>query len=161
MPESKKQIKDEKEQGTEDETVQNISVKGIRKDVYDKVSQIAKATGKTLGEVTNEAYKSMIGAFDGLGNISRNFKQGLVGGMAKYIENIKNVDISGKDLEEIGHKTVFKNIDTLTLTDVNDETFDKYVDAIINVKKVIIPATLRKSRVILKCSYVDAIELGK
>jgi hypothetical protein len=161
MSDQKKQIKDEKEQEKEDETVQNISVKGIRKDVYDKVSQIARTTGKTLGEVTNEAYKSLIGAFDGFGNISRNFKDGLTSGMAKYIENIKNVEISRKDLEEIGHKTVFKNIDALTLTDVDDDTFDRYVDAIINVKKVSIPATLRKSKVILKCSYVDAIESGK
>jgi len=162
MADQKKVNKDEKEEKTQEgENTQNISVKGIKKDVYDKVSQIARITGKTLGEVTNEAYKSLIGAFDGAGHISRNFREGLSGTMSRYVENIKNLDITKKDLEEIGHKTVFKNIDTLVLVDVDDETFDRYIDAIINVKSLSIPASLRKSKVLLKCSYVDTISQGK
>ncbi len=162
MTDQKKANKEEKEEKTqEEEHTQNISVKGIKKDVYDKVSQIAKVTGRTLGEVTNEAYKSLIGAFDGAGHISRNFREGLAGSVSRYVENIKNLDLTKKDLEEIGHKTVFKNIDNLVLVDVDDETFDRYVDAIINVKVLSIPVSLKKSKVLLKCSYVDSITQGK
>lgn len=162
MTDQKKANKEEKEEKTqEEEHTQNISVKGIKRDVYDKVSQIAKVTGRTLGEVTNEAYKSLIGAFDGAGHISRNFIEGLSGSVSRYVENIKNLDLTRKDLEEIGHRTVFKNIDNLVLVDVDDETFDRYVDAIINVKILSIPASLKKSKVLLKCSYVDSITQGK
>ena len=159
MVDKKETNKEERTQ--EGENTQNISVKGIRKDIYDKVSQIARLTGKTLGEVTNEAYKSLIGAFDGAGHITRNFREGLAGSVSKYVENIKNLDLTKKDLQEIGHKTVLKNIDNLVLVDVDDETFDKYVDAIINVKRLSIPVSLRKSKVLLKCSYVDSISQEK
>lgn len=162
MVDQKKGSREEKDQESDEgENIQNISVKGIKKDVYNKVSQIARLTGRTLGEVTNEAYKSLIGAFDGFEHISRNFREGLAGSVPKYVENIKTLEISKKDVEEIGRKTVFRNIESLAFSDINDESFDKYVDAIINVKKLTIPSTLKKSKVLLKCSYVDSIEQGK
>ncbi|KJE48693.1 MULTISPECIES: hypothetical protein [Acidiplasma] len=148
-----------KEEDAEDETVirKTISIKGVSSDLYKRIQKLSSDTGKTIGQITDEAYRSFVGSIDNAKHLSDNFIKGLKEGSSEYIENIKDLDISGKDLEEIGRKIVFKNIENLTFTDITGEQFDKYVISIINVKNVIIPKTLSKAKVILRCNFVDKI----
>jgi hypothetical protein len=46
----------QKEEGEKE----NISIKGIQKNVYDKVKNLARETGKTVGDLTNDAFKGVI-----------------------------------------------------------------------------------------------------
>ena len=143
----------------ENEEKKDISVKGVSRDVYGMVLKVARDTGRTLGEITNDAYKAFLSTASGAKQISKSFMAGASQGLPKYVENIKNLSMDKKDLEDIGHKVVFRNIDSLDLKDVDDETFDKYVDSITNVKVLRISKPLSKAKVVLKCNFVNNIEI--
>ena len=42
--------------------------------------------------------------------------EGLAGSVSRYVENIKNLDLTKKDLEEIGHRTFELFIQALTIS---------------------------------------------
>ena len=147
----------EREESKETEDKKDISIKGVSKDIYRRVLNLARDTGKTLGEVTNDAYKTFLATASGARQISKNFVEGATQNMPKYIENIKNLSVDKNDLAEIGHKVAFSNIDTLELAGIDNETFDRYVDSITNVKTLKIDKHLSKAKVLVKCSFVDNI----
>ncbi len=134
-----------------------ISIKGVSADLYNRIQKISNETGKTIGQVTDEAYKSFVGSVNSAKNISQGFLNGIKEGSSKFIENIKELEITGTDLEEIDRKIIFKNIDILTFKDIDNDTFDKYVNSIVVVKTIIIPKTVSKARVLLKSNFVDKI----
>lgn len=150
---------EEKKKGAKEKTEERktVSIKGVGSEVYERMMRKARDSGKTLGEVTTEAYRTFLGTVEGVRNVSTNLIEGAKSAMPKYIENIKQLEISSKDLHEIGHKVSFRNIEELTLTDVDDEDFEKYVFLIVNVKSLKIPSKLKKSRVLLKSNFVDRI----
>ena len=134
-----------------------ISIKGVSADLYNRIQKISNETGKTIGQVTDEAYKSFVGSVNSAKNISQGFLNGIKEGSSKFIENIKELEITGADLKEIDRKIIFKNIDVLIFKDIDNETFDKYVNSIVVVKNIIIPKTVSKARVLLKSNFVDKI----
>ncbi len=136
-----------------------ISIKGVSADLYNRIQKISNETGKTIGQVTDEAYKSFVGSVNNARNISQGFLNGIKEGSSRFIENIKELEITGADLKEINRKIIFKNIDVLTLKDIDNDTFDKYVNSIVMVKNIIIPKTLSKAKVILKSNFVDKITI--
>ncbi|MCY0851628.1 MAG: hypothetical protein OWQ34_02690, partial [Thermoplasma acidophilum] len=104
----------EKEKKDEEETKKiTISVKGIRDDVYRNVSELARHTGKTIGEITNDAYRTFLGTVEGVRNISQNFIEGAKGAISRYIDNFKKLEITADDLKDLGQKVAFRNIDEL------------------------------------------------
>ncbi len=150
----------EKENKKEDEQTEkiSISVKGVRDDIYRRVSQVAKETGKTVGEITNDAYRTFLGGIENVRNISQSFVDGAKSVVPRYIDNFKNLEITGKDLRDFGQKVSFRNIEELTFTDVSEEDFERYVAYIDGVKVLKIPKTIRKATAIKKSTFVDKIE---
>lgn len=149
---------EEKKKGAkEKEEKKSVSIKGVGSDAYERMMKFARDSGKTLGEVTTEAYRTFLGTIEGVRNVSVNILEGAKSAMPKYVENMKKLEITQKDLQDIGHKVTFRNIDELTFVDVDNETFDKYVYMIINVKKLNIPSKLTKTKVLLKSNFVDSV----
>lgn len=149
----------ENETTPEDEKIvrKTISIKGVSADLYKRIQKISNDTGKTIGQVTDEAYKSFMGTVENAKRLSDGFVKGMKEGSSQYIENIKELEITGDDLQEIGRKIIFKNIDTLTFKNIDNDMFDRYVNAIIMVKTVNIPKSVSKARVLLKGSFIDRI----
>ena len=116
-----------KEETENEETKQNISVKGVRKDIYGRILKLTRDTGQTLGEITNEAYRTFLSGVEGAKHLSKNFIEGATKGSVKYIENIKTLTINGEDLAEISTKIVFRNIDTLIFEDISTDDSTKHV----------------------------------
>ncbi|AAT43860.1 hypothetical protein [Picrophilus oshimae] len=139
--------------------IRTISVKGVSSDIYKKIHKIAMETGKTIGQITDEAYKNFISSVENARTISQSFMDGLKQGSSQYIENIKELEISKVDLEELNRKVIFRNIDNLTLKDLDNDSFDRYVSGIIQVKNLNIPKKLSKAKVIVKCNFVDKINV--
>lgn len=135
----------------------NVSIKGVKKDVYKRMMHLARDTGKTLGELTNDAYRTFIGTIDGARNVSQSFVEGTKSSRVTVIENIRNLSLSLEDLQEIGHKVDLRNIDDLELTDIDGEAFDKYVSSITGIKNLTIPASLKKAKVLMKARFIDNI----
>jgi hypothetical protein len=149
----------EEDSTQEDEKIvrKTISIKGVSADLYKKIQSISTQTGKTIGQVTDDAYRSFMGTVENAKRLSDGFVKGMKEGSSQYIENIKELEITGDDLKEIGRKIIFKNIDSLTFKNIDSETFDKYVNAIIMVKTVTIPKTVSKAKLLLKGSFIDKI----
>ncbi|MGC8608555.1 MAG: hypothetical protein ACP5UV_01650, partial [Thermoplasmata archaeon] len=122
------------------------------------VNKIAKETGKTIGEITNDAYRTFLGSIENVKSISQNFMEGAKSVVPRYIDNFKNLEISGKDLRDFGQKVSFRNIEELIFTDVSEEDFEKYVAYIDGVKVLKIPKSIRKATAIKKSTFVDKIE---
>ena len=153
---NEEEIKREQEE-TDEKPKQNISVKGVRKDLYDKVLKFTRESGKTLGDITNEAYRGFLATVEGAKHLSRNFVEGAIRGDIKYIENIKNLTIDKRDFDELNVKVAFKNIDTLTFAGISTEDLTKYVETISNVKTIVIPRGVSKAALLLRSTYVDEI----
>ncbi|MEM0139485.1 MAG: hypothetical protein QXZ44_02595 [Ferroplasma sp.] len=149
----------ENEENSEDEKVnrKTISIKGVSVDLYKKIQQMSNDTGKTIGQVTDEAYRAFTGSIENAKHISDSFVKGLKEGSSHIIENIKELEITGDDLKELNRKIIFKNIDELTFKNIDNETFDKYVNSIIMVKVVSIPKSLSKAKVLMKGNFIDKI----
>ena len=134
-----------------------ISVKGVSKDIYDRMSRIARETGRTIGEVTNDAYRVFIGTFEGALGISREFIKGAKSTHVYVVSNIKKLEMSGEDIKELGGRVSFRNIESLTFKDISQEDFDSRVDSILQVRKLTLPHGIKKSSVVVKCDFVDNI----
>ncbi|GGM74571.1 hypothetical protein GCM10007108_10640 [Thermogymnomonas acidicola] len=151
MPEEEKK---QDEQG-EGKTV--ISIKGVRKDIYQRMMRLARDTGKTVGEITNEAYKNFLGTVDTAKKVSREFIDSARAQQVRYIENLGSLEITGQELREFGRKVVFRNIKELRITDVDEDTFTSVVDGIINVNSLTVTGNVRKMTVISRCSFVEKV----
>ncbi|HLH85860.1 MAG TPA: hypothetical protein VKU79_03220 [Thermoplasmataceae archaeon] len=148
---NKEETKEENEKG------KTISIRGIKEDAYRRMTRLAKETGKTIGEITNDAYHAFIASVEGAKRLSREFIEGLNSTETKSISNLKKVTISGSDLKEIDGPIRFSNIDDLRFESVDPSDFEKKVASIVNVKTLTIPKSISKSKVLLKCSFVDEI----
>ncbi|AKA49067.1 hypothetical protein IX51_08100 [uncultured archaeon] len=148
---------EEKEEERVEGEKKSVSIKGVKKDVYNRMIQMARDSGRTLGELTNDAYRTFIGTIDGAKNVSQSFVEGTKASRITAIENIRNLTLTSRDLEEIGHRVDLRNIDDLDLSDVDDETFDKYIHQITGIKNLSISSELKKSKVLLKARFIDNI----
>jgi hypothetical protein len=90
------------------------------------------------------AYKTFLATASSARQISRNFVEGATQGLPRYVENIKNLTIEKNDLKEIGHRVAFRNIDNLEFKNIDNETFEDYVESITNVKNLKIPKTVKQ-----------------
>ncbi len=151
----------EKEETENEESKQNISVKGVRKDIYGRIMKLTRDTGQTLGEITNEAYRTFLSGVEGAKHLSKNFIDGATKGSVKYIENIKTLTINGEDLAEISTKIVFRNIDTLIFEDISTEDVTKHVESLSNVKVIVIPKSVSKASILLRSTLIDEIRISK
>lgn len=140
------------------EEKQNISIKGVQKEIYSRVLKLTRDTGKTLGEVTNEAYRSFLSGVDGAKLLSKNFLEGVSSSQVKYVENIKSLTLEKSDLEHFTGKVAFRHMDLLILKDLTTEDVESHISSITNVKVVKIPDTVSKASILLRGSYIDEIQ---
>ena len=145
---------------TSEEEKQNISVKGVRKDIYGRVLRLTRETGQTLGDITNEAYRTMLSTMEGAKHLSKNFIEGATKSGIKYVENIKTLTIEKRDLDEISAKIAFRNMDMLIFENISTEDIEKHVDSISNVKVVQIPKTVSKASILLRSTYLDELKVS-
>ena len=135
----------------------NISVKGVSKNLYNRVLNIARDSGKTLGEITDDAYSSIVATVDGAVNVSKSFVEGAKKGSSKIIENIKNLDLTEKDLADIGQRVTIRNVEHLVLKDMSDSAFNSGINLIVHVNDLEYVDTIKKTSILLKSKFVDRI----
>ncbi|MEM0158630.1 MAG: hypothetical protein QXP70_05885 [Methanomassiliicoccales archaeon] len=152
---AKEESTDQKREESEKE--KTVSIRGIREDIYKRMTRLARETGKTVGEITNDAYHALIASVDGVRKVSKEFLEGINSTEIKSISNLKKVSISGSDLKEVEGSIRFSNIDELRFENIDPAEFERKVAAIVNVKVLTVPKNISKSKVLLKCSYVDEI----
>ncbi|MGC8644910.1 MAG: hypothetical protein ACP5UO_01420 [Thermoplasmata archaeon] len=143
----------------EDEDRENISIKGIQKNLYERMKTLARETGRTVGEVTNDAYKLALAAATETRKVGQEFFQGLSEGRVAMIRDLKSLEITGPELRGYNKKVAFRNIEKLSLVDVSEKDFEELVDSIVNVKTLSIPKDIPKFKVLEKLRFVDEIKV--
>jgi len=141
----------------EGEKKKDVSIKGVSRELYQKMISFAKSTGKNVGEVTNEAYRSFLSTVEDIKHSAKNSLDKQKSNV-KYVENIKYLTIDEKTLSELGEKVSFQNMDELVFDGVTNDEFTSKVESIRNVKHLVIPSDVSKAAAILKCTYVDRID---
>ncbi|MEM0073354.1 MAG: hypothetical protein QXH31_01705 [Thermoplasmatales archaeon] len=141
-----------------EEDKESVSIKGIQKNLYERMKSLARETGRTVGEVTNDAYKIALSAASQTRKVGEEFFQGLSEKRVVMVRDLKKLDISGEELREYKKKVAFRNIEELTFKNLGKEDFDQYIDSITNVKILSLPKEIPKFDVLEKCTFVDEIK---
>jgi len=113
------------------------AIRGLETDLYNKMLAKAKETGRNVSELMNEAMKSYLSDVQETSTI--------------YGENMQNVEVTKKNLTDLG-KVSFKNVINLEFAeDIDRETFENNVQSIENCLNVEVPEHL----------YVDVMKKAK
>jgi len=136
---------------------ETISVKGIKKDLYEKIKEIARETGKTIGEITNESYKMFVTSANTVKEAGEQFIHGIKETNVLFISNIENLEITGEEIKNYGKKISFRNIKNLKITDISENDFENYIDSLINIQKLTIPKNINKLKVLERSKFINEI----
>jgi hypothetical protein len=142
---------------SDNKDTENISIKGVQKRLYERVKGLATDTGKTVGEITNDAFKVLLAAAGETKKVGEEFIQAVMDSKSTFVQDINSIDITGPDLAKNNKKVIFKNIQNLVFKDITEADFEAYVESIINVKNLEIPKGIAKFKVLEKAKYVDNI----
>ncbi|MEM0127632.1 MAG: hypothetical protein QXO03_00900 [Thermoplasmatales archaeon] len=146
------------EKKNEEKEWENVSIKGVQKSLYDRMKRLARETGRTIGEVTNDAYKITLSAASETKKVGEEFFQGLSERRVIFIHDLRKLEITGEELKGYNKKVAFRNIENLSFKDLSRDDFDRYVDSITNVKSLSIPKEIPKFDVLEKSTFVDEIK---
>lgn len=142
----------------DDNKKENITIKGISKEIYDEIKKIAKETGRTIGELTDEAYNTLLLTLDDITKASNNFINSLKDGSTKIIENIDELEITGKDLKSFSKSIIFRNIGRLTLKEIEESDIRNYIVSIQNVRLIQIPKEVSKLVILERGKFIGKID---
>ena len=145
----------------------SVTIRGVDKDLYNRLSILARETGKTIGELVNESMRLMLSLTDSLGKTITSFGEALREGWKeardKYLEIslLDELVVTKKDLEELDKPVVFKNIKRLVISDdVPYELFEEKVREIIMCREIVIPRGYPKLKVARKIKLGGKIITG-
>jgi len=139
-----------------------IIVKGVDKDIKDALKEIADASGKALSDIVREALKLYVTAREAglqiVKGVAETMKEIVSQKDVITIKNIGELLLEKADLEAFQNKIVILNVDKLEFADdVDPKIFQEKIDKIVNVKELIVPKTLPKAIILMRCSYVNKI----
>ncbi len=121
----------------------DVTIRGIDDDVYARFSAEAKKRGMPIGELTTMVMRALLDDPS-----SHSYRIG----------ELVSLSVSRKDLESLDGMVTFCNIKSLEFEDDIDwETFDKHIAAIMSVAKVMIPSSLSRFQVFTKCRMVGKV----
>ncbi len=148
----------EDEQERKDE--KTVTIKGVKRDLFEKVKRMAYESGKTIGELTNRAYESLIASAQGIGQVTRSFQKGLAESSAVVISSIKELSVDGEEIRREGKRVVFRDVERLTITNLTDEIIESYIGGIEDVKELKVTGSFSKIKLLSRCSDVEKIAFG-
>lgn len=137
---------------------ENVSIKGVQKRLYDRVKGLATETGKTVGELTNDAFKVLLAAAGETKKVGEEFIHAVRDSKSTYVQDLTSIEISGPELAKNNKKVAFRNIQNLVFKDLTEADFDSYVESVVNVKILEIPKTISKFKVLERSKYVENIK---
>lgn len=154
----------------QDDKKKTITVRGVDKDLYERITNIARNSGKTVGEVINESIRTFL-AFGGkIGEkidestqkvlyIGKSFIEGYkeAGKELIIISDLEELHLNKNEIMSAGKPISFRNIKKLVLEDVDQDTINKYIDSIISVDEVVVPSSINKLTLLPKCKFVKKI----
>lgn len=152
----------------------DVTVRGVDAALFNRAAEIAKRTGKTMGDVVSEALRLLIYLSDnlaaGMEPVADAVSRGLKGAESKVsytfssiapaiVSDLEELEVSKEDMEQFGRRIVFQNVKRLVFRDdVDAKTFEKYVALIKDCEKVKPPKGVSKLLVLSRCRGVGKLE---
>ena len=128
----------------------------------------ARETGRTVGEIVNQALTSFLGltskaentvnqVVQGVRETGKSFVQGFEEGRKDVvvISDVEELTVTRDEILQVGKPVSFRNIKKLILN-IDQDTLN-YVDSIIGVDELVIPSTINKIILLQKCKFVKKI----
>lgn len=120
----------------------NITIRGIDDEVYSKFSAEARKEGVPIGELVTKAMSDLL----------ENGKE------IYLIENIKELEITKKDLGSIEKPVMIKNVKVLKFSnDISWNLFSNSIHEIRNVAELQAPKSISKFQVLTKCKNTGKV----
>lgn len=140
------------------EEKENISIKGVQRNLYNKVKNLARETGKTVGELTNDAFKTVLSAASETKKVGEEFFKEVRKNIVTNVRDFSSLEITGRELVGNNKKVSFRNIENLVFKDVDEKVFDEFVESIVNVKTLEVPKQISKFKVLERSKFVDNLK---
>jgi|GEM_PF-592513 len=139
-----------------------ISIRGVNKDLYQKLSAYAKEAGMNIGEVINNAMAAFLATIEGIRTTSRELIEGIQKGMNIYIGDIDELKVEARDLEEVENPVILRNIKKLEISeDIDQELFNRKIKRIVNVDELVIHDKLSKFQVLARSFRIKRLTVRK
>ena len=156
---------------TSSEEKKPISIRGVDRELYKKITLLARESGKTIGELINEAMKLLLTttsaaleaaakAGTAVTELGKSVAEGVKEGVTDYIEvkDINELVLNADDLRRLDKPLVLRNIGRLVISsNVPFELFDRVVKSIVLVDEVVVPSSYPKLLVAARCRFVKKI----
>jgi len=130
-----------------------ITVRGIDRELYNKLKSIANELGKTVGEVFNEAMKFFLESSGIVAGYINELREDVIS-----IRNLGELEVTGREIRESDKRIMFIGLDKLVLKDIDKDALDK-IYRIINVKELEITGDINRLKLYSKCYNVSKIIL--
>ncbi|EQB67114.1 MAG: hypothetical protein AAE985_06740 [Thermoplasmataceae archaeon] len=154
MAEKKTTEKANKEEEVNEKTV---SIRGIASDIYRKILQISSETGKTVGELTNEAYRKMVQTSSLVEKAAEKALEKKFKVADTIVENIGQITLNNDEIEKLYGNIGFRNIDKLELSGLSDINSYGKISFISNVKVLKLTKGTKKVNLLSKLNEVSQI----
>lgn len=121
----------------------DVTIRGIDDEVYSRFTAEAKKRSMSIGELTTLVMRALVSETS-----TRTYRIG----------DLASLKVTKKDLDSLEGIVTFYDIKTLEFDDQIDwETFDKHIGAIVGVGTVKAPANITKFQVLTKCRAVNKV----
>ena len=154
MAEKKTTDKTNKQEEVNEKTV---SIRGIASDIYKKILQISSETGKTVGELTNEAYRKMVQTGSLVEKAAEKALEKKFKVADTIVENIGQITLNNDEIEKLYGNIGFRNIDKLELSGLSDINSYGKISFISNVKVLKLTKGTKKVNLLGKLNDVSQI----
>lgn len=147
------------EKAYKDEEVneKTVSIRGIASDIYRKILQISSETGKTVGELTNEAYRKMVQTSSLVEKAAEKALEKKFKVADTIVENIGQITLNNDEIEKLYGNIGFRNIDKLELSGLSDINSYGKISFISNVKVLKLTKGTKKVNLLSKLNEVSQI----
>jgi|ECHhosMinimDraft_1075155.scaffolds.fasta_scaffold00009_47 hypothetical protein len=157
----------------ENET-KTVTIRGVNKEVYNEVVRLSREIGKSVGEITNQALTLFLSIANEASRAISSVGGGVVETGKAFIEgfresrkditiisNIDEMEISKDELISYGKPISFRNIKRLTFTDIDQNTFENYIDSLISIEELVIPSSVNKLKLLQRSRFIKRIVINK
>ncbi len=144
-----------------EENEKTVTIKGVRTDLFKKVKDMAYQSGKTIGEITNRAYETLLSSAQGLNEISKSFQKGIQESNSLLISSLDELTVDAKEIVSEGKKVVFRNIRKLTLTSLDDTVIERYITGIYDVDELNVSGNFSKIKFLSKCTNIKKLNISQ
>ncbi len=150
------------EEARREEDKRAITIKGVDSELYDKISELARLKGRTIGDIVSQAFKLYLSLLEAGGKVI-SFTESVLSGIKKkvnvqLIKDIEKLEVDRALLEEAESLLLFVGIKELVFSDdVTQELFDEKVGNIVDCRLVEIPRSLSKLKALKKCRFIGEL----